>query len=272
MELNIASNHWEDMENDFFELVGDEINRKQMKLYLAIIWLSLTTYAWEDYDSICGAFYQGSLYLEEAMLMSEEGTGDLYFGDTVRIISDSLRDLDMSQFEKLIEDVQETLHRGHKVIASGLGKNVPVCEKFVGTMLSLGMDANFLHTNSAVHGDMGMVRQGDMVILLSKSGNTTETVYLSRLLKERMTKQWCLTFEHNSGVEELIGEEHCLVVPMEHEGDMWNIVPNNSTTLNLIILQGLAMSLAKREHLDLERDFKPNHPGGAIGVKLNGGD
>ncbi len=67
VELSIESNKWEDLEDDFFELIGDEISRKQMKLLLAIIWLSLTTYAWEDYDSICGAFYNGIYYLEEAM-------------------------------------------------------------------------------------------------------------------------------------------------------------------------------------------------------------
>ena len=67
VELDIKSNNWEMLEDDFFNLIGDEANRKQMKLLLAIIWLSLTTYAWEDYDSICGAFYNGVYYLEEAL-------------------------------------------------------------------------------------------------------------------------------------------------------------------------------------------------------------
>ena len=67
VRLEIASNQWEDMEDTFFELVGDEVSPKQMKLLLAIVWLSLTTYAWEDYDSICGAFYNGLYYLEEAL-------------------------------------------------------------------------------------------------------------------------------------------------------------------------------------------------------------
>ena len=66
-ELFIDSNKWEELEDPFFEIVGDEISRDQMKLLLAIIWLSLTTYAWEDYDSICGAFYNGVYYLEEAL-------------------------------------------------------------------------------------------------------------------------------------------------------------------------------------------------------------
>ncbi|MEA4924878.1 MAG: NTP transferase domain-containing protein [Syntrophomonadaceae bacterium] len=65
--LDIASNHWEDMEDEFFCLLEGEVTRPQIKLLHAIIWLSLTTYAWEDYDSICGAFYIGLKYLEEVI-------------------------------------------------------------------------------------------------------------------------------------------------------------------------------------------------------------
>ncbi|MBQ8130588.1 MAG: phosphotransferase [Clostridia bacterium] len=67
VRLEIASNHWEEMEDEFFRLLSGDVTREQMRLLLAIIWLSLTTYAWEDYDSICGAFYNGLLYLEEAL-------------------------------------------------------------------------------------------------------------------------------------------------------------------------------------------------------------
>lgn len=66
-EMLTESNNWEELEDYFFALVGEEISRSQMKLLLAITWLSLTTYAWEDYDSICGAFYNGVCYLEDAM-------------------------------------------------------------------------------------------------------------------------------------------------------------------------------------------------------------
>mgnify|MGYP001072052072 CR=1 FL=1 len=65
--LDITSNHWEDMEETFFDLLDDAISEKQIKLIHAIIWLSLTTYAWEDYDSICGAFYKGLLVLREVL-------------------------------------------------------------------------------------------------------------------------------------------------------------------------------------------------------------
>jgi len=67
VELEISSNHWEDMEDEFFALVSEDVSKEQIKLLHAIIWMSLTTYAWEDYDSICGAFYNGLYYLEEVL-------------------------------------------------------------------------------------------------------------------------------------------------------------------------------------------------------------
>jgi len=65
--LEIASNGWESLEKRFFQLLDGEVSKRQIKLIHAIIWLSLTTYAWENYDSICGAFYNGLYYLEEVL-------------------------------------------------------------------------------------------------------------------------------------------------------------------------------------------------------------
>ena len=266
VKLDIASNNWEDMEEEFFSLLEGEVTRRQMKLLLAIIWLSLTTYAWEDYDSICGAFYNGLYYLEEALEM-ESAYG--YFESTMCHLENALKQVSMTEMEQLISACENTLKSGHKIIASGLGKNVPICEKFEGTMLSLGLDAQFLHTNSAVHGDMGMIRPGDLVIILTKSGSTEESVYLADLLSKREGVQlWLLTCQEHSMLADRL--ENKLVLPLEHEGDPWNIMPNNSSTLNLIVLQTLAMQLAKRMGITLDQ-FKVNHPGGAIGAKLRHG-
>jgi thiamine kinase-like enzyme len=65
VHLQITSNHWEELEKDFFDMTGAD--REEIKLLHAVIWLSLTTYAWQDYDSICGAFYNGLYYLEEVL-------------------------------------------------------------------------------------------------------------------------------------------------------------------------------------------------------------
>lgn len=188
-----------------------------------------------------------------------------YFEKQMAELDHSLHSLDTGMFGKLVGETAGVLKAGHKVIVSGLGKNVPICEKFVGSMVSMGLDACFLHTNSAVHGDMGLVKDGDLVILLTKSGETTESIYLARLLKEREIHMWLLTFAGESTLAKEIPDS--LVLDLGHEGDLWNIMPNNSTTMNLIVLQGLAMMVAKELGVGIG-DFKRNHPGGHIGEVL----
>lgn len=189
-----------------------------------------------------------------------------YFEKQLKEINDSIHSLDEAEFRRWVTEASETIDNGHKIIVSGLGKNVPVCEKFVGSMISLGMDAYYLNTNSAVHGDMGVVKDGDMVIILTKSGETSESVYLTELLQKRKVNMWLLTFERHSTLTEQIPNH--IIMELKHEGDLWNIMPNNSTTLNLIVLQGLAMQIAKTRNMEIE-SFRRNHPGGHIGKVLN---
>ncbi len=188
-----------------------------------------------------------------------------YFEKQLEEISHSIHSLDLEVFHQLLNESVDTLREGHKIIVSGLGKNVPICDKFVGSMVSMGLDAYFLHTNSAVHGDMGLVKNGDLVIILTKSGETSESIYLTGLLKERGINLWLLTFVSESTLTREIPKH--IVLDLVHEGDMWNIMPNNSTTMNLIVLQGLAMMIAKEMNLDIGQ-FKRNHPGGHIGEVL----
>lgn len=189
-----------------------------------------------------------------------------YFEKLLITINDSINNLDMNQFYKLVDDVSVVLRNGNKVIVSGLGKNVPICEKFVGTMLSLGLNALFMHTNTALHGDLGAVHGGDLVIVLSKSGETIESLHLLEQLKMRDIMIWAITFNENSSLAK--GAHKSLIIDMDHEGDRWDIVPNNSTTLYLIILQAVAIEVSERMGVTLD-DFRKNHPGGYIGVQLN---
>ena len=77
-----------------------------------------------------------------------------YYEDVIEVIKDSIESIDAAVYEQVIEESVSVLKNGGKIIASGLGKNVPICEKFVGTLNSFGIDARFLHTNTAVHGDL----------------------------------------------------------------------------------------------------------------------
>ena len=192
-----------------------------------------------------------------------------YYKKVLEVLADSMESIPNDKYEQLIQECVTTLNSGGKIIASGLGKNVPICEKFVGTLNSFGIDARFLHTNTAVHGDLGMVGKNDIVFLLSKGGNTYETVALAEYLKQRGTNTWLLTFYDDCKTAEVV--DKMLVLNLLEEGDEWDIVPNNSTTVYLILLQGIALELSKKLGITLD-DFRVNHPGGGIGARLSGKD
>lgn len=190
-----------------------------------------------------------------------------YYDNVLNVLREAIDSLDEYEYVELVEQCVETLKNGGKIIASGLGKNVPICEKFVGTMNSMGLDARFLHTNTAVHGDLGIVGKNDLVILLSKGGNTVETVMLAQYLKERGTNTWLMTFTDDCKSAEIIDQS--LIMHLKNEGDEWDIMPNNSTSVYLIILQGMAIEIGKRMGVTID-DFRINHPGGGIGARLRG--
>ncbi|MHC6204191.1 SIS domain-containing protein, partial [Breznakiellaceae bacterium SP9] len=185
-----------------------------------------------------------------------------FFQKQQETIKDSLESLSEALFKELAGNCVEALKKGGKIIACGLGKNVPVCEKFVGTMNSLGLDARFLHINSAVHGDLGLVNPGDLVLLLSKSGNTSESAELAGYLDKRGTETWLLSFCGESRLASMLRRR--IILRLAEEGDPWNIVPNNSTLIFMMLLQGLALEIAAEMQVSLSR-FKENHPGGGIG-------
>lgn len=104
------------------------------------------------------------------------------------------------------------------------------------------------------------------MIVLSKSGETPESINLVQHLEKRNVVIWLLSFSEESSLTKLI--QNKLIAKCEHEGDVWNLIPNNSTTITLMILQELAISLGKRFDIQLS-DFNKNHPGGGIGKTLN---
>lgn len=192
-----------------------------------------------------------------------------YFDDKLKTITNSIDSMDLNVFDELLSQCQAVVQNGGKLIFSGLGKNVPVCEKIVGTLNSLGIQANFLHTNTAMHGDLGMIQDKDLIVVLSKSGNTAESILLLNYLQENKNADvWGFTFNENSKMVKML-PNNCLVLDLANEGDKWDIVPNNSSSVYLIVLQGLALQLGDRLGIELS-DFKVNHPGGAIGDKLRG--
>lgn len=188
-----------------------------------------------------------------------------YFAEIISQIDRTFAGLDEVQFSRLLDDCEYAVKNGHRIIASGLGKNVPVCEKFVGTMQSLGLPAAFLHTNTAMHGDLGVIKDGDVIFILSKSGETAESILFAEYIKNWNNVIWVLSYNDGGRLAKMF--DNALLLPLEKEGDKWNIVPNNSSSCYLILLQGIALYLAEQMGVGLSV-FKKNHPGGEIGIQL----
>lgn len=189
----------------------------------------------------------------------------MHFSNIIGQIEQTFAGMDESQFNALLDDCEKVIRNGGKIVASGLGKNVPICEKFVGTMNSLGLESAFLHTNTAMHGDIGLIKDNDLILILSKSGSTSESCMFAEYIRDWKVEKWLLSFNDGGKLAQVLDKK--LLLPLEHEGDPWNIVPNNSSSCYLILLQGLALYLAERLEVTLN-DFRRNHPGGAIGAKL----
>ena len=187
------------------------------------------------------------------------------FKENLRVIEDSVSSLDNGCYSALLDDCLQAIHSGNKIIVSGLGKNTPVCEKFVSSMNAVGLNAAFLHTSEAFHGDLGIVKSGDVVIILSKSGKTPESLVLADKLRSRNINSWAFTFETEPELSNRV--QKTIKLSLEYEGGPWNIMPMNSTVVSLFILQGLIIDIVNALGITL-KDFKANHPGGGIGKKL----
>lgn len=188
------------------------------------------------------------------------------FKKNIATIEKSVASLNYDCYRQLLSECLHAIHSGNKIVISGLGKNRPVCEKFVSSMNSVGLNAAFLHTSEAFHGDFGLVKDGDVVIVLSKSGKTPETLLLVDKLKQKPSiALWAFTFESRTELSQKVNRSICL--SLDEEGGPWNIMPMNSTIVTLFILQGLIIDLVNSLGITLN-DFKANHPGGGIGQKL----
>ena len=169
---------------------------------------------------------------------------------------------DVAAVEPLLDACEATLRGGRQVVVTALGKNVPICEKFSGTLNSFGLAARFMHTNSAIHGDLGMLAQGDLLIIVSKSGKTEESVALARLVKQRPVETWALTCDGASSLAGLT--QRVCEIGLDDEGDLWNLAPIGSSIVFLAVFNAIAVELSAR--LGITRaDFLANHPGGEIG-------
>jgi len=161
--------------------------------------------------------------------------------------------------------VREILQSKGRVVITGIGKSAIIANKIVATMNSTGTPALFMHAADAIHGDLGMIQSNDIVICLSKSGNTPEIKVLVPLLKRRGSKLVALVSNKNSYLAE--HADYVLNATISEEACPNNLAPTTSTTAHLALGDALAVCLLKLRDFSSE-DFAKYHPGGSLGKQL----
>ncbi|MBI3534661.1 MAG: KpsF/GutQ family sugar-phosphate isomerase [Deltaproteobacteria bacterium] len=167
---------------------------------------------------------------------------------------------------KALKLFKKTLDEDGKIILTGLGKSGKIAQKIASTLSSTGSYAIFLHPTEALHGDLGLAHQNDVLFALSNTGNTPELLELIAVLKSRGLTTVCLGGNPNS--------------QLAHKADLWidafvdkeacthQLAPTASTTLALALGDAVAITLMKMRGIE-PSEFAKNHPGGALGKRLS---
>lgn len=165
-------------------------------------------------------------------------------------------------FVRVVEAIYQSSGR---LVVTGIGKSALVARKIVATLNSTGTPSLFMHAADAIHGDLGMIGKEDIVLCLSKSGETAEIKVLTPLLKQRGNLLIGMVAHENSHLAR--HADLTLLTPIKREADPHNLAPTASTTAQMALGDALAMSLLVRRGFS-PKDFALVHPGGMLGKRL----
>jgi arabinose-5-phosphate isomerase len=183
----------------------------------------------------------------------------------VRIEAEAVAALEHRIGEDFAKAVEMIYGRAGRVVISGAGKSGIIARKIVATLNSTGTPSLFLHPSDALHGDLGMVRKEDVVILVSKSGNTPELHTLVPMLKRIGVP--IIAMLGTPGSKLAGSADIVLDVSVKEEACPHDLAPTSSTTATLVLGDALSMALLDRREFTAE-DFALYHPGGTLGKRL----
>jgi arabinose-5-phosphate isomerase len=178
--------------------------------------------------------------------------------------------------KKTINDLKKTIDNNFvkaidillsqkKIILTGLGKSGIIAKKISSTLASIGIESVYIHPVEAMHGDMGIISKGDVIIALSNSGNTNETNKFILLAKKRNARIIGITSNSNSKLSQI--SDITLNIKVTKEACPYNLIPTSSTTAMLVLGDAIAITILSLKGYQRE-DFAKNHPGGNIGRLL----
>lgn len=184
---------------------------------------------------------------------------------TLSLEAESLRNLAASIDERFVAVVKRILKSKGRLVVTGIGKSGNIAQKIVATLVSTGQPAVFMHAADAIHGDLGTVQKQDIVLCISKSGDSPEIKVLVPLVKSLGNPLVAMVSNTKSFLHRHADE--VLFVPVEREACPNNLAPTVSTTAQLAMGDALAVALMEQRGFT-SRDFARVHPGGALGKKL----
>ena len=167
--------------------------------------------------------------------------------------------------QQFVDAVEAIYQSKGKLIITGIGKSAHIAEKIVATLNSTGTPSYFLHAAEAVHGDLGLLGADDVVLCISKSGNSPEIKVLAPLLK----RDGNILIGMTSNTHSYLAKQSDFVINahVDSEAEPNNLAPTNSTTVQLALGDAIAVCLINMRKFSAE-DFAKFHPGGALGKKL----
>lgn len=185
--------------------------------------------------------------------------------ETLQLEAEAIVALTQQITEDFDSAVQTILDAQGRVIITGVGKSAIIAQKIVATLNSTGTPSIFMHAADAVHGDLGIIQENDLVMALSKSGNTAEIKVLIPLIKQRKVKIIALVGD----LQSYLAQQADFVIncSVEREACPNNLAPTTSTTAQLAMGDAIAMCLLHARSFS-DADFARYHPGGSLGKKL----
>lgn len=188
-------------------------------------------------------------------------------GEAVLACAERLADpSNQEALNQALELLRSALDRGGKIVVTGVGKSGKIGQKIAATLCSTGSLAVFLHPTEGLHGDLGLIRAGDVVLALSYTGNTDELVRLLPSLKSLRIPVVGIGGNRQSRLA--AGCEAWIDAAVAQEACPHNLAPTTSTTLALAVGDALAVALMQLRGFDAQ-SFAQNHPGGSLGNRLN---
>ncbi len=184
---------------------------------------------------------------------------------TIEIEARSVEALASYVNDDFVQSVETIFNSKGRLVITGIGKSANIANKIVATLNSTGTPAIFMHAADAIHGDLGIVQKDDIVIAISKSGDTPEIKVLVPLVRNRGNVLLALTGNPDSYLGSRA--DHILLSKVEKEACPNNLAPTSSTTAQLVMGDALAVALLEMREFDA-KDFARYHPGGSLGKQL----